>query len=192
MYKGPSTDGSLSVCELTVCHIGNFYLFMVHFFHVALFSCCTFSMLHFHHIAQFSSCIFFVLHSFLYCTISCCTFTRCDVFVLHFSAVALLACCNFSLLHFFHVAHLFMFRSSRLQMFFKKGVLKNIAIFTAKHLCWSLFLIKLQALGYFLVNIAKCLTKLFTPLVAASPHVALFPELQPGPPQTSKMVSLQQ
>ena len=37
------------------------------------------------------------------------------------------------------------FRSSRSQMFFKIGVLKNFAIFTEKHLCWSLFLIKLQA-----------------------------------------------
>ena len=27
-------------------------------------------------------------------------------------------------------------------MFFKIGVLKSFAIFTAKHLCWSLFLIK--------------------------------------------------
>ena len=29
-------------------------------------------------------------------------------------------------------------RSSRSQMFFKIGVLKNFAIFTGKHLCWSL------------------------------------------------------
>ena len=36
-------------------------------------------------------------------------------------------------------------RSRRSQMFFKIGVLKNIANFTGKHLCWSLFLIKLQA-----------------------------------------------
>ena len=36
------------------------------------------------------------------------------------------------------------FRSSRLQMFVKIGVLKNLANFTGKHLCWSLFLIKLQ------------------------------------------------
>ena len=28
--------------------------------------------------------------------------------------------------------------------FYKKGVLKNFAIFTGKHLCWGLFLIKLQ------------------------------------------------
>ena len=36
-------------------------------------------------------------------------------------------------------------RSSRSQMLFKIGILKNFAIFTGKHLCWSFFLIKLQA-----------------------------------------------
>ena len=35
-------------------------------------------------------------------------------------------------------------RSSRVQMFFKLGVLADFAIFTGKHLCWSLFLIKLK------------------------------------------------
>ena len=34
------------------------------------------------------------------------------------------------------------YRSSRLQLFFKIGALKNFAIFTGKHLYWSLFLIK--------------------------------------------------
>ena len=38
-------------------------------------------------------------------------------------------------------------RSSRSQMFFKIGVLKNFAILTGKRLCWSLFLIKVQASG---------------------------------------------
>ena len=36
-------------------------------------------------------------------------------------------------------------RSSQSRMFFKISVLKNIVIFTKKYLCWSLFLIKLQA-----------------------------------------------
>ena len=36
------------------------------------------------------------------------------------------------------------FKNSCLQMFFKIDVLKNLAIFTGKHLCWSYFLIKLQ------------------------------------------------
>ena len=34
--------------------------------------------------------------------------------------------------------------SSRFQMLLKMGILKNVAIFTEKHLCWDLFLIKLQ------------------------------------------------
>ena len=37
------------------------------------------------------------------------------------------------------------YRSSRSQMSFKIGVQKNFAIFIGKHLCWSLFLIQLQA-----------------------------------------------
>ena len=36
-------------------------------------------------------------------------------------------------------------RSSLSQMFFKIGVLKYFANFTRKHLCWSLFRIKMQA-----------------------------------------------
>ena len=35
-------------------------------------------------------------------------------------------------------------RTSCSQTFFKIGVLKNFVIFTGKHLCWSLFLIKLR------------------------------------------------
>ena len=31
------------------------------------------------------------------------------------------------------------------EVFFKKGVLKNFANLTGKHLCWSLFLIKMEA-----------------------------------------------
>ena len=38
------------------------------------------------------------------------------------------------------------FRSSRMQMFFKTGVIRNFVIFTGKHLCWSIFLIKLRTL----------------------------------------------
>ena len=32
-----------------------------------------------------------------------------------------------------------LFRCTRSQIFFKIDVLKNFAIFTGKHLCWSLF-----------------------------------------------------
>ena len=35
-------------------------------------------------------------------------------------------------------------KSSRFQMFFKIGSIKNSAIFTGKHQCWGLFLIKMQ------------------------------------------------
>ena len=55
-------------------------------------------------------------------------------------------------------------------MFFKIVVLKNFAIFTGKHLCWSLFLINLQACN-FSVNIAQFFkNSLFekTPAVNAS------------------------
>ena len=38
-------------------------------------------------------------------------------------------------------------RSTRLLMFFKKGVLERFANFTGKHLCWSLLLKDLQAKG---------------------------------------------
>ena len=44
------------------------------------------------------------------------------------------------------------------QMFFKLGVPKNVLIFRGKDLCWSLFLIKLQACN-FPVNIVKFLIK---------------------------------
>ena len=37
-------------------------------------------------------------------------------------------------------------RSSHLHIFSKIGILKNVTNFTQKHLCWSCFLIKLQAL----------------------------------------------
>ena len=59
--------------------------------------------------------------------------------------------------------------NSRSQMFFETGALKNFAIFTGKHLCWSLFLIRLKDWrpafplekrlqhSCFSVNIAKCL-----------------------------------
>ena len=64
-------------------------------------------------------------------------------------------------------------RSSRSQMFFKIGVLKKFAMFTGKHLCWSLFLIKLQAFRCFPANITKLLRPGFyrTPPVAATGNV---------------------
>ena len=42
----------------------------------------------------------------------------------------------------------FSLRSSRLEVSCTKGVLRNFAKFTGKHLCQSIFLIKLQAWGF--------------------------------------------
>ena len=56
---------------------------------------------------------------------------------------------------------LIQFRNSRSQMFFEIGALENVAIFTEKHLCWNLFLIKLQAEKHFPVNIANFLGTAF-------------------------------
>ena len=39
------------------------------------------------------------------------------------------------------------YRSRHSQMFFKIEVLKNFTMFTGKHLCWSLCLVKLQSSG---------------------------------------------
>ena len=47
---------------------------------------------------------------------------------------------------FFKKSFFIIFRSRHTQMFFKTGVSRNVATFTEKHLCWSLFLIKLQVL----------------------------------------------
>ena len=63
-------------------------------------------------------------------------------------------------------------------MFFKIGVLKNVAIIIVKHLCWSLFLLKLLACN-FPVNIVKLFKNKFshkTLPVAASKKFLNFPE----------------
>ena len=63
------------------------------------------------------------------------------------------------------------------QIFFDIGVLRNFAIFRGKHLCWSVFLIKLQACN-FPVNITKFLRTPFfhkAPPVAASEKSLNFP-----------------
>ena len=52
-------------------------------------------------------------------------------------------------------------KSSRSQMIFNIGLFKNFTILTGKHLCWSLFLIKLQAFRFFPVNIAKLIRSKF-------------------------------
>ena len=56
-----------------------------------------------------------------------------------------------SSLNFFAHSFYEVFRSSRPEVFCKKGVLRNFAKFTGKHLCQSLFLIKLQAQAWWLL-----------------------------------------
>ena len=63
--------------------------------------------------------------------------------------MSLIVLCNRSLYFLYVDVYLLYFgntfKSSRSQVFFKIGVLKNFANFTGKHLCWSLLLIELQA-----------------------------------------------
>ena len=66
-------------------------------------------------------------------------------------------------------------------MFFKIGVIKNFVIFRGKHLCWSLFLIKLQSYN-FPVNIEISFKNSFfhkTLPVAASEKFINFPGKYP-------------
>ena len=101
------------------------YLHVAHFFRVALFSGCNFSVSYFFHLvlfacctivraAPFSCCTFFVLHSFfvelllllnvfhvaLFSMLhhfTCCTFLCCTIF-------CFASCCTHFMLHFFHAA----------------------------------------------------------------------------------------
>ena len=57
----------------------------------------------------------------------------------------------------------------------KKGVLKNFVNFIGKHLCWSSFLIKLQAWHLFWRKFANgCLCTELTPLSSVLPAVSLY------------------
>ena len=78
-------------------------------------------------------------------------------------------------------------KSSRSQMFFKIGALKHFVNSTGKHLCWNLFLIKLQArpatllkrdsnTGVSLWTLQKFLQNLFyrtSPVAASDPFITL-------------------
>ena len=52
-------------------------------------------------------------------------------------------------------------RSSRLQMIFKIDVLKDFAIFTGKHMYWSLFLIMFQVLRSATLSEGDSITRVF-------------------------------
>ena len=60
-------------------------------------------------------------------------------------------------------------KSSRSQMFFKIGVLKNFAIFTGKHMCKSLFLIKLKACNFIKKRLQQVFCRTFLNLFLRTP-----------------------
>ena len=60
----------------------------------------------------------------------------------HIHHVMIIVTSGFSKKSFFIIN----FRGSRMQMSSKTDIIRNFAIFTGKQLCWSLFLIRLQAL----------------------------------------------
>ena len=60
----------------------------------------------------------------------------------------------------FFMQYITTIRSSRSQMFFEIGVLKNFAMFKGKHLCRSLFFIKLQEHHRWLLLYIKLIGKL--------------------------------
>ena len=80
-----------------------------------------------------------------------------------------------SVFFYFYIFHFesIKFRSRRSQMSFERDVFKSFTIFTGKHLCWSLFVIKFPAFKpanllkkrlqhrYFHINIAKFLRTAF-------------------------------
>ena len=60
-------------------------------------------------------------------------------------------------------------KSSRSQMFFKVGVLKNFAIFTGKHMCKSLFLIKLKTCNFIKKRLQQVFYRTFLNLFLRTP-----------------------
>ena len=114
VYNGPSTDGPSFVCAVLYTILVHFFrgsLWQFIFFHVTLFSCCTFFILHHFHVALFCVRIFHAAllsgcTLFKYCSISCCTFTRCNVsfcilLLLRSSHVASFSSCSLFMLHYF-------------------------------------------------------------------------------------------
>ena len=63
----------------------------------------------------------------------------------------------------------------RVEVFCKKGVLKDFVNFIGKHLCWSLFLIKLQAWHLFWRTSANdCFCTALAPLIVTYPFYFIF------------------
>ena len=99
------------------------------------------------------------------------------------------------------------FKNNHSQIFFKIGVLKNFAIFTGKHMCWSLFLIEMQTFRSLLKRDSNTYVFLwilrnFYKQLFHDEHLSWLllaivcvrwvkrkPATLSGPPQTSKMES---
>ena len=99
-------------------------LVMFCYVNVTLFSCGTFFILHSFHVALFSYYNHFMLCYFFHFSYFLCAalfyvvlFSRCTLFMLYFFCGALLPCCTFAMLEFFHVAHFPCFSISKLHFF---------------------------------------------------------------------------
>ena len=97
---------AIFLCTFSVLHCGNLYFLMLHVFHVAIFSCCTFFIRHHFHVApfcvvMFPCCTFFCVPRFLLIAlfhvallhVVMCSF--CILLLLHSSDVAIFSCCTF-------------------------------------------------------------------------------------------------
>ena len=96
-------------------------LFMMHFFRVVRFSCCTFSILQFFNVELFSCCTvfmlcllctLFMLHFFRVLPFTSCTFPFYTFFMLNSFHVALFSSCTVLMLHLFVCCTPFMFHLS--------------------------------------------------------------------------------
>ena len=89
-----SMSHSFHVALFSFCN-----LFMLEFFHIALFPCCTFSISNSFHVALFPCCTLFMSHSFHVALFPCWDFS-----ILYFFHIALFSCCTFFMLHSFHAS----------------------------------------------------------------------------------------
>ena len=92
------------------------------------------------------------------------------LFMLHYFCVLPFPCCTFFILHNFHFAFFFALHYFYVLCYFM------MHFYTLQYFRFALFsCCTLRMLHFFLLHFV---------------HVALFPELQPGPPQTSTMKSV--
>ena len=96
---------------------------------------------------------------------------RSTVQVLHFFLGSINFQCMFSLVYTVYCQK----QSLEQRCSVEKGVLKDFVNFIEKHLCWSLFLIKLQAWNLFWgASANECFCTALTPFVVAYPFYFIF------------------